>query len=166
MKKIYYHTFEIQGHSYLLGATDKGLAFVGSWDHGIAELKQFYPDAILEDDFEHVIKYEEQLEEYLEGSREEFTFMLDTSGTTFQEAVWQELKRIPYGEVSNYTKIAKAINKPKAVRAVGTAIGKNPVLIVVPCHRVLTKAGDLGGYRGGIKMKRALLDLETKCCGQ
>jgi O-6-methylguanine DNA methyltransferase len=71
-------------------------------------------------------------------------------------------KKIPYGAVTNYTEIAQAIGRPKASRAVGSAIGKNPLLMVIPCHRVLTKAGQLGGYRGGVAMKKSLLDLERK----
>lgn len=161
MEKIYYHVFTMQGHNYLIGATDKGLAFVGSWDQGLSELKQFYPKAVLEDNAKLIAEYQIQLEEYLNGVRKEFTLKIDISGTPFQTEVWQELQKIPYGTVSNYTQIAQNINRPKAIRAVGTAVGKNPLLIVIPCHRVLTKTGELGGYRGGLEMKQALLSLET-----
>ena len=85
---------------------------------------------------------------------------LDISGTAFQESVWEALEQIPYGQTRNYTQIAEEINKPKAVRAVGSAIGKNPVLMVIPCHRVVTKTGKIGQYRGGVVMKESLLSLE------
>ncbi|KRO00613.1 methylated DNA-protein cysteine methyltransferase [Companilactobacillus kimchiensis] len=143
-----------------MGATSNGLAFVGSQDGDVTELKQFYPEAVLVDSKAQVNDYRVQLEEYLQGVRKEFTIKQDITGTSFQEAVWQQVAQIPYGQVSNYTKIAQAINRPQAIRAVGTAIGKNPLLMVIPCHRVLTKTGKLGGYRGGLQMKQTLLNLE------
>jgi len=159
MKKIYYHVFLIGEHKYLIGATDKGLAFVGSRDRDITELREFY-DCQLVDSIERVKPYIAQLTEYLSGARQQFSLPLDIVGTPFQEDVWHALLNIPYGAVTNYTGIAQSIGRPKASRAVGTAIGKNPLLMVIPCHRVLTKSGQLGGYRGGLGMKRDLLKLE------
>ena len=81
-------------------------------------------------------------------------------GTDFQLSVWNQLREIPYGETRSYAQIAKAIGKPKAVRAVGTANGSNPVAIVVPCHRVIGSSGKLTGYGGGLALKKRLLELE------
>lgn len=165
MKTIYYQTYSIQQHTYILAASQKGLVFVGSSDGNLSELIKFYPDALL------LAKplpdnYSKQLAEYLTGTRQSFDLSLDISGTAFQEQVWQALQQIPYGTTTDYSQIAKTIGKTKAVRAVGSAIGKNPVLMVIPCHRVLTKQHQLGGYRGGLAMKQALLDLERKRVAQ
>lgn len=158
--RIYYHIYSFKDHKYVVGATEKGLSFVGSRDQGLEEIRQFYSGAKLVDAEQMVNKYANQIGEYLEGERQEFTLKLDVSGTKFQESVWKQLKKIPYGKTNSYTEIAQAIGNPKAVRAVGSAIGKNPVLIVVPCHRVITKDQQLGNYRGGLAMKRELLTLE------
>ena len=87
---------------------------------------------------------------------------LDLYGTKFQKSVWTELQKIPFGETSTYSDIAEKINKPSAFRAVGSAIGANPVMIVIPCHRVIGKSGKLTGFRGGLLMKQKLLALEKK----
>ncbi len=102
----------------------------------------------------------DQFDEYFAGQRQTFTFAYSFQGTTFQKAVWKELEKIPYGAYSSYQAIANAIGKPKAVRAVGTAVGSNPLSIVIPCHRVLTSSIKLGGYAGGIKSKTYLLKRE------
>lgn len=101
-----------------------------------------------------------QLAEYFAGKRTQFSMTFDVSGTEFQKKVWSQLQKIPYGETKSYFEIARAINNPKAVRAVGTANGKNPLGIVVPCHRVIAKDGTLGGYAGGLRRKKHLLSLE------
>jgi methylated-DNA-[protein]-cysteine S-methyltransferase len=101
-----------------------------------------------------------QLRDYFEGKRQTFDLPLDLQGTPFQKEVWQALLDIPYGETRTYADQALAIGRPKAVRAVGAANGKNPVPIVVPCHRVIGSDGSLTGYAGGIEIKRALLALE------
>ena len=85
---------------------------------------------------------------------------IDLHGTPFQQIVWKALQEIPYGQTVSYSDIAERIEKPNAVRAVGTAIGANPVLIIVPCHRVIAKSGKLGGFRAGLEMKEQLLELE------
>jgi O-6-methylguanine DNA methyltransferase len=102
-----------------------------------------------------------QFDEYFAGSRDRFDVKYRFDGTDFQKSVWNELVKIPYGVSSSYTAIAQAIGKPKAVRAVGTAVGSNPVSIIVPCHRVLTSAGGIGGYAGGLSSKMVLLKTET-----
>jgi len=160
MKKLYYHKFKINDHTYLLAATNNGLFFVGSQDRDVAELKKFYPEVELIDDLAKLQAYEVQLAEYLNGERQEFTIPTDISGTEFQNSVWGELSKIPYGQTTDYSKLAIAIGRPNSYRAVGTAVGKNPLLMVIPCHRVLSKNQTLGGYRGGLEMKRQLLKLE------
>lgn len=101
-----------------------------------------------------------QLEQYFKGKRQHFDLPVDIIGTDFQIKVWKALAQIPFGETVSYSDIAKKIKNPKAVRAVGTANSKNPICIIVPCHRVLTNDGKLGGYAGGLKLKKALLDIE------
>jgi methylated-DNA-[protein]-cysteine S-methyltransferase len=101
-----------------------------------------------------------ELAEYFAGKRSRFTVALDLEGTEFQKKVWAELRRIPFGKTISYRELAKNIRKPKAFRAVGNANGKNPACIIVPCHRVIAADGSLGGYSGGLPMKRTLLALE------
>jgi O-6-methylguanine DNA methyltransferase len=100
-----------------------------------------------------------QVLEYLEGKRTAFTLPLDLRGTPFQREVWQELLRIPYGETRSYHEVARAIGEPLACRAVGGANSANPLALIVPCHRVVASHG-LGGYAGGLALKRRLLTLE------
>jgi len=104
----------------------------------------------------------EQLRAYFAGELRVFDLTLDMQGTEFQKRVWYELLNIPYGETRSYSHIANAIEKPKAVRAVGAANGRNPIPIVVPCHRVIGAGGSLVGYGGGLPLKRFLLDLEGR----
>jgi O-6-methylguanine DNA methyltransferase len=109
--------------------------------------------------------YTKQLDEYFSGRRREFTFPLDLRGTDFQLACWQALLAIPYGETRSYADIARAVDKPNAFRAVGMANNRNPVAIVVPCHRVIASDGTLCGYGGGLDVKRKLLELEGALTG-
>lgn len=102
-----------------------------------------------------------QLEEYFEGRRKEFNIAIGIQGTEFQNKVWKELIKIRYGEYSTYSEVAKNINNEKAVRATGTAIGKNPILIIIPCHRVIAKGKKIGGFTAGVDIKKKLLDLEN-----
>jgi methylated-DNA-[protein]-cysteine S-methyltransferase len=102
-----------------------------------------------------------QLDAYFAGERIRFDVALDPQGTPFQRSVWDVLRAIPYGTTATYREIAAAIGNPKAVRAVGMANGRNPISIVIPCHRVIGADGSLTGYGGGMACKRALLDLEA-----
>jgi O-6-methylguanine DNA methyltransferase len=106
-----------------------------------------------------------ELEEYFARQRREFTFPLDLRGTDFQRACWRALLAIPYGETRTYADIARAVGKPNAFRAVGMANNRNPVAIVVPCHRVIASDGTLCGYGGGLDVKRKLLELEGALSG-
>jgi methylated-DNA-[protein]-cysteine S-methyltransferase len=101
-----------------------------------------------------------QLSEYFSGKRQEFDIPLEPIGTEFQQEVWSALKRIPFGELRSYGEIAREIGRPKAVRAVGAANGRNPLPIVVPCHRVIGSDSSLTGFAGGLAMKKQLLTLE------
>lgn len=103
-----------------------------------------------------------QLEEYFAGERRDFDLPIDPHGTAFQRRVWAELRRIPFGETISYGELAARIGKPTASRAVGAANGRNPLPVVVPCHRVISHDGKLGGYGGGLPTKQALLDLERR----
>ena len=104
--------------------------------------------------------YLRELNEYFSGERQEFAIPLDLRGTPFQLACWQALLAIPYGETRTYADIARTIGHPQAFRAVGMSNNRNPVAIVVPCHRVIASGGSLCGYGGGLDVKRKLLDLE------
>jgi methylated-DNA-[protein]-cysteine S-methyltransferase len=103
-----------------------------------------------------------QLSSYLAGKLKEFSLPLSPHGTDFQRKVWDVLRRIPYGETASYKDIAEAVGKPKAFRAVGMANNRNPIPIIIPCHRVIGSDGTLVGYGGGLDMKRRLLDLEKR----
>lgn len=103
-----------------------------------------------------------QLDEYFAGDRKQFDLPLKLSGTDFQVRVLEELQRIPYGETTSYGAIAKSIGRPKAMRAVGAANGRNPIPIIIPCHRVIGSGGDLTGFGGGLDTKAALLRLEAE----
>lgn len=103
-----------------------------------------------------------QLAEYFAGERHEFALPLHPLGTPFQLAVWEQLARIPFGAAISYTELAQRIGKPTAMRAVGAAIGRNPLPIVLPCHRVIGADGSLTGYSGGLRIKRHLLALEGR----
>ena len=104
---------------------------------------------------------EKQLREYMDGERKSFSIPLNPNGTPFQKKVWNELLKIPYGEVRTYGEIAKAVGCPKGARAVGLACNKNPIIILIPCHRVVGKNGKLTGYACGIDVKEKFLSLEN-----
>jgi methylated-DNA-[protein]-cysteine S-methyltransferase len=163
---IYWTILHSKGWQLYLAATTRGLCFVGSENGGFEGLslwaqKKFHGCPLIEDDHK-LESYADELIQYLEGQRRKFTLPLDYHGTPFQLAVWDALCEIPFGQTKVYMDIANRINNPKAVRAVGAAIGANPLLITVPCHRVIGKNGALTGYRGGLEMKRKLLELEQE----
>jgi methylated-DNA-[protein]-cysteine S-methyltransferase len=109
-----------------------------------------------------LLPYLRELDEYFAGERRDFSFPLDLRGTEFQLACWRGLLEIPYGQTCSYRDIAEAIGHPLACRAVGMSNNRNPVAIVVPCHRVIASSGSLCGYGGGLDIKRWLLDLEQR----
>jgi methylated-DNA-[protein]-cysteine S-methyltransferase len=116
--------------------------------------------ARLVEDAERTAEVRRQLEEYFAGRRRTFDLPLAPDGTPFEKTVWEELRRIPFGETRSYAEIARAIGRPGAARAVGRANGANPIPVVVPCHRVIGADGSLTGFGGGLEAKAALLELE------
>jgi methylated-DNA-[protein]-cysteine S-methyltransferase len=149
-----------------IAAASKGLCFIGSQNQSFDELSRWvesrFPGSGLTRNDEILKPYKAELIEYLQGRRTHFTISVDFRGTPFQISVWDALCEIPYGQTRSYSDIADHIRKPNSVRAVGAAIGANPLLITVPCHRVIGKNGALTGYRGGLEMKARLLELEKE----
>lgn len=138
-----------------LVAHDQALVAV-KWDN--EDPKRLRLASMLEQsDHPMLLKVEQQLAEYFCGERQLFDLPLDLAGTEFQQQVWQALQSIPYAETRSYKDIAEQIGNPKAVRAVGAANGKNPISIVVPCHRVIGASGQLVGFAGGLDYKQYLL---------
>ncbi len=133
-----------------------GLYF-GGCDHIPAGQKEWKHDV------RHPILREakKQLQEYFEGKRTEFSLPLHLAGTDFQERVWQEIALVPYGKTISYSDLARKAGKPKAIRAAGTNTGRNPLSIIIPCHRIVGKTGDITKYAGGSDRKRFLLELEN-----
>jgi AraC family transcriptional regulator, regulatory protein of adaptative response / methylated-DNA-[protein]-cysteine methyltransferase len=147
----------------LIGKTDKGICALSLGDSPnelIDWLHEEFPKANVTRDDADSQKYVASVLKYLQGEQPHCDLPLDVRATAFQRMVWEELKRIPYGAIRSYSEVAKAIGKPSAVRAVAHACATNPVSIVVPCHRVLRKGGNLGGYRWGLRRKEALLQME------
>lgn len=146
-----------------LAASPRGL--VGLWFDGQRHLPQELdgPGAWPTDDTHPVLRAAaRQVQEYLRGERTQFDLPLDLAGgTPFQQAVWRALLAIPRGHTTSYGAIARELGNPTAVRAVGAAVGRNPVSVAVPCHRVLGSTGSLTGYAGGLQRKTALLRLEA-----
>jgi methylated-DNA-[protein]-cysteine S-methyltransferase len=153
-----YDTMKSPWGEILLAASDRGLS-------GIYFKRQKYHPRLGADwklDRKHpVLKTaKRQLKEYFAGKRQEFDLTLDPSGTSYQRAVWKAIARVPYGKTISYGELAKRSGHPDAPRAAGAATGRNPIGIVVPCHRIVGANGSLTGYAGGLDRKRALLTLE------
>ncbi|WP_263416316.1 methylated-DNA--[protein]-cysteine S-methyltransferase [Terriglobus albidus] len=143
-----------------LVASDKGLAAI-LWENDSP--RRVPLSGLVENDSHPVLlKAERQLDEYFAGSRRAFDLPLDMRGTTFQKDVWEALLAIPYGETRSYGQLAKQLGRPSASRAVGAANGRNPISIVVPCHRVIGSSGKLTGFAGGLDVKARLLEMEKQ----
>jgi O-6-methylguanine DNA methyltransferase len=147
-----------------LASTEGGLAYLGlpkAGGRGLAGwLARFAPGARREAAFAPHRDVIRQLLEYLEGKRTRFELPLDLRGTPFQCDVWNSLLEIPYGQTRSYGEVARSLGRPGAMRAVGSANGANPVPLIVPCHRVIAAGGKLGGFGGGLDLKRRLLAME------
>ena len=154
---IYYSHVNSPVGPLLVAVCDRGLVAL---EFGRGKI----PAGWVESD-EKTAPYVRQLKEYFAGRRRQFDLPLDLRGTDFQKRCWRELLKIPYGETRSYAEIARAIGNPAAARAVGLANGKNPIAIVVPCHRVIGSDGSLTGYGGGLETKRKLLQLEGALSG-
>ncbi|MGO4528740.1 methylated-DNA--[protein]-cysteine S-methyltransferase [Paenibacillus sp. 2TAF8] len=167
-QKMMYTTMQLHGVSWSLLATEKGLCRVvmpnetlEDWHGWIGKVA---PDTELEEN-EQALRQTgmmDWLKSYFAGEKIAFTeeISLDLIGTEFQLSVWKALGRVPYGEIRTYGDIASAIGRPSAVRAVGAANGANPIPVLLPCHRIIGANRKLTGFRGGLEMKRRLLDLE------
>jgi len=163
METVYAAEFDTPIGALRIASTERGLAYLGlprSGGHGFAGWLARSGGARREQAFAPNRGAIRQIVEYLDGKRERFELPLDLRGTPFQETVWRALLEIPYGATRSYAEIARAVGNPSAVRAVGAANGANPVPLVVPCHRVIASGGKLGGYGGGLDLKRRLLAME------
>ena len=136
--------------------------YLSADDYSIVGITFDKPEKAIWKENKVLLKCKMQLQEYFLGQRKTFDVPIMFIGTEFQNAVWKKLLDIPYGQVISYGNLAAAIGKPKAARAVGNACNKNPIAIIVPCHRVVGKNGRLIGYAGGIAMKEKLLELEQE----
>jgi len=150
-----------------IAATEDGICWVDFADKSTADksLQSFAKKlkaSITQNNNPHINELGTQLKEYFEGKRKEFTVKLFIEGTPFQKKVWAALQTIPHGSTCSYKEQSTAIGMPKAIRAVANANGKNPVSIVIPCHRVIGSDGTLTGYGGGLWRKKFLLELEAK----
>jgi methylated-DNA-[protein]-cysteine S-methyltransferase len=163
MKKIYYAFFVSPFLKKIFVASTGGGAcmvdFLTSEKAFLKRLKERFPGEIIRDDRKNKAVLA-QLKKYLKGQLKHFDCLLDFRGTPFEKKVWSELSKIPYGQTRSYKEIARAIGHPKAFRAVGNANGKNPLPLIIPCHRVIESNGGLGGFGHGIKVKQQLLDFE------
>ncbi len=136
------------------GDSESALPLLSAWSK-----KVFYSVELVRN-ADMLFGAENQLTDYFAGTRKEFQLPLDFQGTPFQKKVWQELLRIEYGETRSYKDIATAVNAPRAVRAVGNAVNRNPLPIIIPCHRIIGSNGELVGYNGGLEKKQQLLQIE------
>jgi AraC family transcriptional regulator of adaptative response/methylated-DNA-[protein]-cysteine methyltransferase len=153
------------------GAVDEGICLLEFSDRKMLNTEYRILERYLQtsiEDGEHIhFKYLiTQLKEYFEGFRKEFTLPLVTPGTDFQQAVWRELMKIPYGSTRTYQEQSDQLGKPESIRAVANANGMNRIAIIIPCHRVIGSNGKLTGYGGGLKRKKWLLDHEKKYSGK
>lgn len=167
---IYFTTFSTEIGEIGIFAEDNAIVRL---IHGADELDvldkmmDHYPDPIeagliQQDTLPLLKKARQQLEEYLAGTRTDFTVPVRLDGGAFQQAVWNELKSIPYGKTIDYSELAKRAGNEKAIRAAGSGCGANPIPLIVPCHRVKQKDGGLGGFALGLEVKEKLLALEAK----
>ncbi len=159
METLYYSRLPSPAGPLLIAVSEKGLVFL-EFDRGKLAPKYLWTESA-----EKTQAVRDQMQEYFDGKRREFSFPLDMRGTPFQLKCWEALLRIPYGETRTYADIARAVGSPQGFRAVGLANNRNPIAIIVPCHRVIAWDGSLRGYGGGLDVKRKLLELEGALTG-
>lgn len=165
MEIIHQKTIQTPLGEMVACATDKGICLLEftdrkNFEKQLKALSQQLKAEIEEKEHIHFQQLEKELTEYFEGNRATFDVPLLTTGTAFQEKVWQLLREIPMGEIRTYKQQSELLGNPKAIRAVGTANGINKIAILIPCHRVIGSNGELVGYAGGIWRKQKLLELE------
>ena len=156
IKNLYYYSTSIGE----IGIADNGEAITGVYFAGENDLQ--YDEGVHINETGLIREAAAQLMDYLDGKRRAFEVPIAMNGTEFQQAVWNALREIPYGETRSYRQIAERIGRPKACRAVGMANNRNPVAVIVPCHRVIGADGSLVGYGGGLDTKVRLLNLEKQ----
>lgn len=162
-KTLFWTLHPFLGGEMILAAVDEGLCYLGPRegnDHFSHWLKRHFARY-------HLVRTDEPFQEcmawlngYWQGSRQSFPGRFLLKGTSFQCEIWRALRKIPYGQTVSYSQLAKEVGRPTAVRAVAAAVGANPLLLIIPCHRVIGKDGSLRGFRGGLEMKRKLLRVE------
>jgi methylated-DNA-[protein]-cysteine S-methyltransferase len=141
-------------------ATSLGNVLLEIHDEKLTRL-QFTQDALSEESIQGIAKeVKNQLDDYFSGKRNSFDMPLELKGTDFQKSVWEAVNQIPFGQTTTYMKLSQKLGNVAAIRAVGAAIGANPILVIVPCHRIIGTNGQLTGYAGGLERKQALLELE------
>lgn len=150
----------------MICATDKGVCLLEFADNPrvpkeLESVQQKLPAVLLKQPNDHIRRAKQELSEYFDGQRRDFSVSLDCLGTDFQKRVWDILKSIPFGETWTYAGQAEVYGNPKAIRAIASANGKNMLSILIPCHRVIGSDGSLTGYSGGIERKKKLLQLEN-----
>ncbi|HEX4575807.1 MAG TPA: methylated-DNA--[protein]-cysteine S-methyltransferase [Edaphobacter sp.] len=155
---LFYKMMESPVGKLKLVASDKGLAAI-LWENDSPRRVRL-GEVVEEERHPVLIETERQLGEYFAGKRRDFSIALDVRGTRFQKDVWEALLAIPFGETRSYGELAKQLGNPRATRAVGAANGRNPLSIIVPCHRVVGSSGKLTGFAGGLDAKAHLLGLE------
>lgn len=155
-----YYSFESPIGKLTVYFTDEGIVSLIFAEEGDNHkyIERYYGTPILVEQKDY--NYHEEIIKYLKGDLKEFTVPISFKGTSFQESVWMELLNIPYGETLTYKKLAEKVGCPKGPRAVGGALNKNPIAIIVPCHRVVGSNGKLVGFAGGLELKDKLLNLE------
>lgn len=167
MTDLYIDKVESNIWDGFLVVSDKGLCYVSHFTDNLSKVTEWqakvYPDARLISNPEKVAPYKKQFDEYLAGERTEFDLPVDIHGTDFQKRVWTAMLEIPYGQTASYLDLAEMIGKDyKYGRAIGGAVGKNPLSIIYPCHRIVGSDGSLTGYAGGLDTKIALLNHELE----
>ncbi len=166
---LYTTDLETRVGRLLLVASPAGLCYVGLPHASGGGFRGFaarhFPGTRPESAFAPLRDAARQLGEYLEGKRRRFDLALDCRGTAFQRGVWDALREIPYGETCTYGELARRLGRPGAARAIGSANGANPLALVIPCHRVVASGGRIGGYAGGVVLKKRLLAMERAAVG-
>lgn len=163
---IKFSYLKTQFGTMILASVKEGVCYIGLPESDPDEMKSWCRKNLKEDEFELSNEWhaeaENQIREYFLGKRKKFTFSVFHINTKFRKIVLNAVTQIPYGETASYGEIAKKIGKPRASRAVGTANAKNPLPLFIPCHRVISGNGTLGGYGGGEELKKTLLELEKQ----
>lgn len=170
MERVQVARFESPIGEMRVAGSERGLAYLElprASGRGLSGwLRRFAPAACVEEAYAPFRTTIAQLLEYLEGKRQTFELPLDLRGTPFQFRVYEAVARIPYGRTRSYAEVAREVGRPRAVRAVGSANGANPLPLLVPCHRVIASDGRLGGYGGGLELKARLLAMESSRAGE